>query len=192
MFRPLKEVAALLQNFQPEWFVAGGWAIDLFLGEETRYHSDVEIAVFRQDQIALRNYLDGWILKKAVSGKLIEWQHGEILKLPVHEIHCFNSESKPDRLEVLLNELDGDEWRFRRNPRICKPRSEIFLTSNRGVKFLRPEIVLLYKSKNPRPKDEQDFDNVLENLGADSTNWLRNALVNCYPNHLWLSRLNRM
>ena len=86
---PLK-VASLMRGFEPDWFVAGGWAIDLFLEKETRPHDDIEIAIFRKDQLALQNYLDGWVLKTAENGALSDWNKGEFLELPLHEIHCFN------------------------------------------------------------------------------------------------------
>jgi len=178
-----------MRNFKPNWFIAGGWAIDLYLGKETRHHEDVEIAVFRQDQIALQNYLDGWVLKKASSGTLSEWSRGERLELPIHEIHCFNETVESQFLEVLLNETDGDEWLYRRNVKITKPLSKLFLTSDLGMKFLRPEVVLLYKSKNPRSKDEQDFEAVAEYPDVEGKEWLKRALAVCYSEHQWLQRL---
>ncbi|WP_445326865.1 nucleotidyltransferase domain-containing protein [Solibacillus sp. FSL W7-1464] len=36
-------------------FIAGGWAIDLLIGKETREHKD--IAIFRKDQLNLKAYL---------------------------------------------------------------------------------------------------------------------------------------
>jgi len=185
---PLK-VWFLMRDFKPNWFIAGGWAIDLYLGKETRPHDDIEIAIFRQDQIVLQDYLNGWVLKKAVNGTLPIWNRGERLELPIHEIHCFKEAAEPPSLEVLLNETDGDDWLFRRNEKITKPLSKLSLTSNLGMKFLRPEIVLLYKSKNPRAKDEQDFESVIGGGDAESKNWLKNALAICDSNHQWLQRL---
>jgi hypothetical protein len=188
---PLK-VASLMRDFQPDWFIAGGWAIDLYLEKQTRPHEDIEIAIFRKDQTTLQNYLDGWLLKKAESGELSDWNEAEFLELPIFEIHCFNE--KPGKnelrfLEVLLNETDGAEWLFRRNVKITKPMSKLYLISNLGMKFLCPEVVLLYKSKNPRAKDEQDFDAVVEYLNIESKEWLKNALMICYSQHHWLRRL---
>ena len=40
-----EHVAERLAALRCPWYVAGGWAIDLFLGEQTREHEDVEIAV---------------------------------------------------------------------------------------------------------------------------------------------------
>ena len=86
---PLK-VASLMRDFQPEWFMAGGWAIDLYLEKQTRPHEDIEIAIFRKDQTALQNYLDGWLFKKAENGVLSDWNKDKFLELPIFEIHCFN------------------------------------------------------------------------------------------------------
>jgi len=178
-----------MRDFKPDWFIAGGWAIDLYLEKETRQHEDIEIAIFRQNQIALQNYLGGWILKKAVNGALLEWNRDELLELPIHEIHCFKEIAEPQSLEVLLNETDGEEWLFRRNAKVTKPLSKLSLTSKLGMKFLRPEVVLLYKSKNPRLKDEQDFEAVAEHLDTEGKEWLKNVLTVCYSEHHWLQSL---
>jgi len=39
------EVAKLLAGVDVPWCVAAGWALDLFHGEVTREHEDLEIAV---------------------------------------------------------------------------------------------------------------------------------------------------
>jgi hypothetical protein len=57
------------------------------------------------------------------------------------------------------------------------------------MNFLRPEVILLYKSKNPRLKDEQDFESVAPNLDAESRQWLKNALAVCCGEHSWIQRL---
>ena len=45
-WRP-EELAATLEPAPVPWAVAGGWAIDLHLGRETRRHDDLEIVVAR-------------------------------------------------------------------------------------------------------------------------------------------------
>jgi hypothetical protein len=185
-------IASLLCGFKPDWFIAGGWAIDLFLGEETRSHADTEIAIFRRDQLELQDFLKPFKLKKAVNGELIDWEAGDFLDFPVHEIHCFDETEETPFLEVLLNEANEREWIYRRNQSITKPLSELYLTADSNVKFLRPEVVLLYKSKNPRAKDEQDFQTVIGHLDSQSKEWLRNALSVCYAKHHWLEVLEEL
>ena len=43
-------VAAIMDRVGVWWAVAGGWAIDLWLGEQTRDHRDVQVVVRRCDQ----------------------------------------------------------------------------------------------------------------------------------------------
>lgn len=69
-FVELTKLSRLLNDFKQPWFIAGGWAIDLFLEDVTRIHKDIEIAIFSKDQSSLREYLFGWKFSKVVNGKM--------------------------------------------------------------------------------------------------------------------------
>jgi len=60
-----------------------------------------------------------------------------------------------------------------------------FSASPTGVPVLSPEVVLLFKTKSPREKDECDFQNMREALDASRKQWLQDSLNACDPNHLW-------
>ncbi len=184
------QIAAIMRDFKPWWAVAGGWAIDLYLDRVTRPHADIEIAVLRRDQAALQDYLAEWQWQKVSAGALSAWARGAWLTLPVFELYCDNAAADPQQLEVLLNEADGGEWVYRRDERIKLPLARCRLTSSAGVAFLCPEIVLLYKSKQPRAKDEQDFAAVVAHLDATRRTWLRHAIAAANPAHHWLHRLS--
>jgi hypothetical protein len=183
------QIKELISDFEPNWFVAGGWAIDLFLEKETRSHQDIEIAVFRKDQADLYSHFDGWLLQKFVKGEPFVWHQDEWLALPTHEIHGFNETAQPPQIEFLLNESNETDWIFRRKPEVRRSLNKVQLVSSVGVKFLCPEIVLLYKSTNPQPKDEQDFLAVVEYLDNEQKVWLRDAIKVCNPEHHWLRSL---
>ena len=53
------------------------------------------------------------------------------------------------------------------------------------MRYLRPEIVLLFKARHAREKDQQDFDATLPVLGAVQRGWLREWLVVVHPGHAW-------
>jgi hypothetical protein len=186
-FAELQRVARVMEDFSRAWFVAGGWAIDLFLGRETRAHEDVEIAVLRADQEEMRRHLAGWTFEKVVSGVREPWREGERLEPPIHEIHA--SSPGGESLEILLNEAAGDVWRFRRNPAVTRPLSEVGLRAKDGVLFLAPEIVLLYKAKVRRTRDERDFEGVLPAMDGGRRAWLAGAIAASHPAHPWIARL---
>ena len=187
-FEPVHQVAALMKGFDRPWFVAGGWALDLFVHRQTRDHEDVEIAVFRRDQGAVWRQFSGWAIEKVVAGNRQGWR-GEWLAPPVHELHAKRERSQPPELEILLDEAWADTWRFRRNLAVTKPLAEFGLRSSEGIPYLAPEIALLYKAKHGRPRDEADFRAVLPTLDAHRRAWLRAALEACHTGHPWIASL---
>lgn len=176
-----------MTGFEGKWCIAGGWAIDLSLDKETRTHGDIEILVFREDQEILKNHLAEWKISKMDEGKLSAWEH-EYLELPIHELHATHRVTG-QKLEILLNEKDEDNWLFRRDNRIKKPLSEIINFSKSGILYLRPEIVLLYKAKLNDSKDTHDFNEAISIMDANQKKWLKDALNIHLPNHNWLKKL---
>lgn len=181
------QICTLLREFEKPWWVAGGWAIDLFLGRATRPHKDIEIALPRHDQAALQAHLSTWRFRKAAGGRRCTWARGEYLELPIHEIHGRGPGGQ--KLEVLLNEFRDGQWLFRRDPRITRPVALLADRTAGGVPFLRPDVVLLYKSKRPGANDQADFRRTAPLVSTDSRRWLRAALGLHLPGHPWLAVL---
>src|SRR5215203_5197794 len=114
-----------MRDFGGPWGFAGGWAIDLFLGFETRTHADVDVAILREDQAQLHRVLGGARIEKVIAHTLVEWSPGDTLLLPAHEIHA----TWPDgaHLEFLLNEQRESDWAFRRDDGVRLPIQRSFL-----------------------------------------------------------------
>ncbi|OGS49156.1 MAG: hypothetical protein A3K68_03155 [Euryarchaeota archaeon RBG_16_68_13] len=189
-FHPVRKVAAILEGFRRPWWIAGGWAIDLLVERETRAHEDVEVAILRGDQRGLRNHLRGWRLERVVRGSFVKtpWPEGEWIAPPDHEIHARSPDASLE-LEVLLNEREGDAWRFQRLPEVTRPLVLAGMRTADGVPFLAPEIVLLYKAKDPRERDIHDFRVARGALDEDRRQWLRDALARVHPGHPWIREL---
>jgi len=90
----------------------------------------------------------------------------------------------------MIGESDGDEWVYRRDPRIRLPLVRIGRQSDSGLPYLAPEVQLLFKAKQQRAKDEADFARVEPLLDANSRSWLRGALQLTHPDHPWIERLS--
>ncbi len=200
------EFAALMMGFDRPWYVAGGWAIDLYLGRVRRQHKDIDFVIFRQDQLLLQKHFKGWEMKKVVGeGQLEPWLPDEWLELPTFQAFLQTGSDSYAELEVLFSDTEGDEWLFRRNHAIRRPLNKIGRYSELGVPYLSPEIVLLFKSKhvyvdsNPlhdhfedeQKNDEADFQAVCQKLDAEQRSWLKRAMEVCYPGHSWLSQLTK-
>jgi Aminoglycoside-2''-adenylyltransferase len=179
-------VQPLMAGFPMPWCVAGGWALDLFLGRMTRSHADLELAIFRQDQAQLHRHFHAWTFEKIVNGQRQAWSEAERLELPVHEIHARSNDGEPCAIEFLLNERDTDNWIFRRSPSITLALDRAISRSATGLPVLSPEIVLLFKAKLPRPKDDCDFQSSRMAMSRPQRQWLRDSIAACHPGHAWL------
>jgi hypothetical protein len=182
-------VAERLAGVTFPWCVAAGWALDLFRGEQTRDHEDLEIALpaaaFPEVPPRLAE-LAFWVPQG--EGRLAPMS-AETLAGESHQTWAYDPAAQRWRLDVFREPHDGDTWICRRDETIRLPYQEIIRRTGDGVPYLVPEIVLLFKAKAVRPKDQADFDGVLPLLSATQRAWLQDALGRVHPDHAWLSRM---
>jgi hypothetical protein len=184
-------LSSLMRGFDAPWWVAGGRALDLWMGRETRAHRDVDVAVMRADQKHLHEAFGGWELYYATTDhRLVPYRSECWLEVPLHGVWARPASDAPWLCEFLLNEHDGQQWVYRRNRAVRKPLAEVgVMASTGGVPILVPEIVLLYKAHELTEKDEVDFRRALPHLTASRKAWLLGALDETRPNHPWARRL---
>ena len=94
-FKPLLTAVAPFRTFPCDWFVCGGWAVDMFLDQRTREHQDVEVGVWRGDQKSLFDFLRDWDKCFIKSSQKHQWNEFQELALPAFQ------ESKPESLLAL-------------------------------------------------------------------------------------------
>jgi hypothetical protein len=186
-WRP-EEVNRLLAGVRAPWYVAAGWAIDLFLGGQRRDHEDLEIAApqARFDEIAhALSAFEIFVIDPPRAWPLLE--HPATLE--THQTWVREPATGLWRLDVFREPSDGDTWICRRDATIRMPYERLIERTADGIPYGRPEVVLLYKAKHTRPKDDADFAAALPRLEPDRRRWLRNALVLVHPGHRWLGDL---
>jgi hypothetical protein len=182
------EVARLFGDYPSFWAVAGGWAIDLILGQQTRSHADIDIQIDRRDAALFHGSLPGWQLYQA-NRVVCEWTEGAEVPIVVSDIWCRQPEG-PWKFQVMLGEFDARSWYYKRDRSITGPIARFTIDAD-GLPVVAPEIQLLYKSTRPHlPKNEHDFLRTLPRLDDDRRNWLIEALRLTDPTNPWLPRLD--
>lgn len=184
------EVAALFSALEVPWWIAAGYAIELALGRSFREHQDIDILMLRRDQGVIFAALPGWECWAAdPPGTLRPWLPGEVLPPDVHDIWCRRGPDDPWRLQFMLDESEDDEWVSRKDPTLRRPLRELGARSADGIPYVRPEVQLFYKAGQLRPKDEQDFTEILPSLSEAQRAWLADAIKRVYGHRSWLDRL---
>lgn len=173
------------------WGLGGGYAIEQFLGRSIRAHGDVDVVVYRDEQLQAQHWLTGWSLYAAdPPGTLRVWLNDEYLPYGIHDIWGHRTDARAWQLQLMLAEVEGGEWWSRRDASI-RGRREDLIVEYHGMPCVRVEVQLLYKAKNLLPKDELDFQACLPLLSADAKRWLKNNLHLLYPEgHPWIAALS--
>jgi len=183
--RPEEAFALLARTAVPWWF-AGGWALELFLDASCRPHSDLDIGCFRADLGGVLEELSGWDIRVAAGGRLTTLPPSTSMDGAAHGLWCRPSGSSVWVLEILVEDSDGLDWIFRRDRSIRRPAKDIVARTASGLPYIRPEIQLLYKSKNNRPRDDLDFSAAWPSLSSGAQSWLVEHLRLMNPGHPWL------
>jgi hypothetical protein len=183
------EVFERLHPVDVPWHFAGGWALDLWRGFETRSHEDIEIAILRNDFSDLRQALEGMHFFCAASGQVQYLPTAALPPESIHQVWCLDAQTRRWKLDIMLEPGTAEEWIFRRDNSIRRRRSDMIGRTGRGIAFLKPAGVLLFKAKHLRGKDELDFENALGKLDAEERAWLKTALNHAHPGHGWIVRI---
>jgi Aminoglycoside-2''-adenylyltransferase len=182
------EVADRLAGVATPWCVAAGWALDLFLGRQTREHGDLEIAIPAARFPEIRDRFPGYVFD-AVGDRRI-WTDATPDELAaVHQTWLRDPADGHYLVDVFREPHDGDTWICRRDETIRFPYGEIIGRTGDGIPYLAPELVLLFKAKAPRPKDQRDFDTTVPHLTAAQRGTLAGLLDRVHPGHRWLTAL---
>ena len=187
------DVARRLAGVEAPWYVAAGWAIDLFLGGVLREHEDLEIAVpnTRFDEVV--DALDGFEFF-VITGQRQATPLAEARDrlFDTHQTWVRERAAGSWRLDVFREPSDADTWICRRDPAIRLPYAFLIERTEDRVPYGRPEVVLLFKAKHAdQDKNQRDLAATLPLLGPERRAWLHDALEVLHTSHPWLDELER-
>lgn len=183
-------VADLMRGFERPWWIVGGWSIEAFTGA-AREHEDVDLSLLACDLPAFREHLGAdWTPWSNHGGTLrplserfpepLNVQSQVWLRRNAHSPWVVDLPITPDRDGLWTNKRWADH---------VVPVEEATWVAEDGIRYLRPEISLLYKAALDREKDRRDLDVAWPLLDGAARRWLLDALAVVHPGHGWLSRL---
>ncbi|MGD6874264.1 nucleotidyltransferase domain-containing protein [Sutcliffiella horikoshii] len=196
VWRPLSitEIHSIFSIIPIQWWIAGGWALDIYLHKVTRAHEDIDIVILRPDHLNLQRHLGrDWEMFIAFKGQLIPWNKNQLLDSHYDNIWVKKKDESTWAFQVMLLDIEEKNWIYKRNNTIRKSLEDIGLVSLSGIPFLKPEIQLLYKGGSSviREKDVIDLGNILPKLNVSNRDWLKKSLKIQYPHgHKWIELID--
>ena len=181
-------VKALLAGFEAPWWIVGGYAIEAFT-QVPRPHEDVDLSIFGVDVPVLRRHLQGrYHLWSQDGGTLrpINDRFPEPLNY-LSQIWIREHSSAPWIIDLPMTPSVDGLWQSKRDEGHCAPLDDVTWVHSDGIRYLNPEIVLLFKAVNHRPKDDRDLAVAWPLLSERQQDWLREAVARLYPDHAWSS-----
>ena len=108
------EAARQLEGLEAPWYVTAGWALDLFLGRQTREHDDLEIGVPSDRFAEVRDALADFELVVVGDGKAWPLDRSDRSRR-ITRPGCATEPRGPWRMDVFREPWDGDVWICRRD-----------------------------------------------------------------------------
>jgi hypothetical protein len=181
------ELRDLMTGFPHPWWVVGGWSVQAFTGVP-RMHEDIDLVVFSDAVPALRRQFAGVFHLWSNEGgtlRVIDDAHPEPLD-PLSQVWMRTDARSPWRVDCIPNpRADGGRWRSRHDPSLEAELEDVTWVADDGVRYLAPEVALLFKARQSRRKDRIDLENVWPLLDQPRREWLRAAVARAYPDHAW-------
>ena len=184
-------LAAFMAGFDRPWWIVGGWAIEAFTGA-AREHEDVDLSILACDIPALRAHVgDRWHLWSNDGGTLrpLSDRFPEVLDVE-SQIWIREHALAPWIIDLPITPDRDGLWTDKRLPDHVAPLEDVTWVAESGIRYLNPEIVLHFKAKLGRPKDDRDLERALPLLSADQRARLRDDVRRTQPGHPWLARLD--
>jgi hypothetical protein len=180
-------LAAFMDGFERPWWIVGGWSIEAFTGAP-REHEDVDLSILACDLTAFREHVgEEWNLWSNHGGTLRPFndRHPEVLDVQ-SQVWVRRSAADPWVIDLPITPDRDGLWTSKRDPDHVAPLDDVTWVADDGIRYLRPEIALLFKAVLHRPKDDRDLAVTWPLLGAEQQAWLRDAVRRSYPGHAWV------
>jgi hypothetical protein len=182
-------------GFERPWWVIGGWAIEAFTIEQgtaaPREHEDIDVSILVCDVPALRLHVgESWQLWNIANGALRPLtDHWPDLQHPESQVWGRRDATSPWAFDMPVTPDRDGLWTNKRLPDQVAAVGDVTWVAKDGIRYLDPEIVLLYKSRFGRVKDTRDLDRAWPLMEEKARSWLLEKVAQLHPDHAWLARM---
>ncbi|HEX5090617.1 MAG TPA: hypothetical protein VFV89_22605 [Nocardioides sp.] len=185
-------LAELMRGFERPWWIVGGWSIEAFTGAP-REHEDVDLSLLACDLPAFREHLGtDWTPWSNFAGTLRPLNDRFPEPLDVEsQVWIRRDAGSPWVVDLPITPDRAGLWTNKRWAEHVVAVEDATWVAPDGIRYVRPEIALLYKALPDREKDRRDLDVTWPLLDDDARGWLLDALAQVHPGHAWLTRLER-
>ena len=179
-----------MTGFPRPWWIVGGWAIEAATGYR-REHEDTDVSILASDVRAFVEFMQGrWHVWNNVGGVLHPLgDRWKTVDDPRSQLWLRADAASPWVVDIPLTPDVKGLWTNKFVPDHVAPVEDVTWVADDGIRYLLPEIVLVYKARLRRAKDEPDFEATLPVLTEPARAWMRQALATVVPDHPWLGRL---
>jgi hypothetical protein len=144
------------------------------------------VTVFQRDAPELRRHFHG---------RYGLWSAGSATLRPLDDHHALPRWSgqtwirkhalAPWLLDVVLNPGGPRSWVFKFDRSVARPLEEATWVAADGIRYLRPELVLLHKLRHARDADDADLAATLPILDDAAVEFLLDLVARTDPTHRW-------
>jgi len=184
------ELAEQMRGFDRPWWIVGGWAIEAATGFR-REHEDTDMSILSCDVPAFVEFMKGrWHVWNNVGGVLHPLgERWPDVDEPRSQLWLRASAKDPWIVDIPLTPDADGLWTNKFLEGHVAPVGDVTWLAQDGIRYLLPQIVLVYKARLRRPKDEPDFAATLPILSDGRREWMREALKTVAPDHPWIEQL---
>ena len=183
------ELSQRLRDAILPWYVAGGWALELWHEKQTREHEYLEFVALRNDVDYFRTILYDLNLFTVKDGSIKYLPPSAHLPSDVWQLWGGDMRQGYWRVDVMIEQGTPDLWVYKHDPAISMVRSDAIRISRAGIPYLAPTNVILFKSRHCREKDRIDFKRCLQKFSAEEKEQLIGWLDQLNPGHEWITDL---
>ncbi|MBH9579950.1 hypothetical protein [Staphylococcus felis] len=157
-------VDTLIENVPDYFKFHGETATELFLNDNLKIDTPIDICVNRRHIAELLR-----VIPKKYEITMI-YQNGrnqQLEYIKLSQVHSLQVKKEDVLLlNIVIYDVDKDNWLFRLNHDIRLPEKQIYFHSIKwGVDYIKPEIVLMYALKKPlNPKNIEFYRHLIDKM----------------------------